>query len=179
MPLQRHSSRERVRRRAPTPERVTQRCDRLIRTHLELGGKRGAEGAAGVVRCRLDEDPIEQSRIHDAAIHGAVVCDAARQAQPAMTGDLGKVPDQVTADDVDGLLERRGQIQMILRERLPSPAGLNVLVEVGHAVQMQPVVAFRLKLVQRAEQPAEPRGIAIGASPSPCTRRTARTRGAG
>ncbi len=157
---------ERLRRwKLRPPEHVTQRCDRLIRTHLELGGERGTEGAARVVRRRLHEDPIEQSRIHDAAVHRAVVRDAARQAQPAMTGDLGKVPDQVTADDVDGLLERRGQIQVILRERLPPPARLNVLVEVGHAVQMQPVVAVRLELVQRAEQPAEARGIAIRRQP--------------
>ena len=133
----------------PPEGMVERRPDGIVRpvevvVQLQAGPERGA----GVVGGRLDEDVVEEVEPPQASVRGAVEGDAARQAEPAASGQLLGAP----AHRLDRVLERalHGGREVRVRRHLLPQARL-----VGVAVRGEEVAELTHPLLA----PARGRGV--------------------
>ena len=124
--------------------------------------ERGADRGTGVVRGGMHEHPLEQTGPEDFSVHRRVVRHAARQAEVRLSGRSGEVPQHVEHDRLERLLQGGREVLVDLGEWFVILPRREDGVQDGDAAQEQREGAVGLQLVELAEEPAKPFGIAIG-----------------
>ena len=143
------------------PEGVLQPRRRKRRVHLVRHRQRAPDRAAGIVGRRLHEDVPEQAAVPELADHAAVLPDAAGDREVLVPGQRLVVAQDVEHQVLERFLHRGGDVLVQLRERFAAHARLQDVVEAEHALVVDHVVAARQQRVERPEDVAEPRRIAV------------------
>ena len=105
--------------------------------------KSGAQGAAGVVRGRLDENLVEHVLEQQTAGHGAIQGNAPRHRQSPMPGHGAIVPKQMAHHLLERFLQACGEVHVLLRDGFMPAARLKMIVYDGripalHAILNRP-----------------------------------------